>query len=84
MKVGEVYRYKYGMTYIVEIVAVHEYMILYKYLDIDYNLVESYEKARWNEDFVLMTKLELLLRGLDENIRISSSKTAPTGKRRKT
>lgn len=30
------------------------------------------------------TKLDLLLRGLDENIRISSSKTASTGKRRKT
>lgn len=66
MKVGEVYRYKHGMTYIVEIVSVHEYRILYKYLDLDYNLVESYEKARWNEDFVLMTKLECLLEGLDE------------------
>ena len=30
------------------------------------------------------TKLDLLLRGLDENIRISGSKTASTGKRRKT
>lgn len=66
MKVGEVYRYKYGMTYIVQITSVHEYRILYKYLDIDYNLVESYEKTRWNDDFVLLTKLDRLLEGLDE------------------
>lgn len=66
MKVGEIYRYKYGHTYIVEITSVHEYRILYKYLDLDYALVESYEKARWDEDFLLVTKLERLLEGLDE------------------
>lgn len=66
MKVGEVYRYKYGHTHIVKIVSVHEYRIQYKYLDLDYNLVESYEKARWNDAFVLLTKLDRLLEGLDE------------------
>ena len=84
MKVGEVYRYKYGMTYIVKIVSVHEYRIQYKYLDLDYNLVESYEKEMGNDDVVLLTKLHRLLEGLDENIRISGSKTSSTGKRRKT
>lgn len=33
------------------------------------------------EHIIPATKLDLLLRGLDENIRISGSKTASTGKR---
>lgn len=66
MKVGELYRYKYAYGYTVKVVEVHEYMVLYKYMDLDYNLVETYEKDRWDRDFVLLTKLDRLLEGLDE------------------
>jgi hypothetical protein len=66
MKVGEVYRYKHRDGYIVEIVKVHEHRLIYKYLEPHHSFAASYENARWDEDFEVVTKLHTLLGGLDE------------------
>jgi hypothetical protein len=65
MKVGEIYRYKARPEYIVQVTKVHSHEIVCKYLNIRHTEV-SWSKEDWSEDFVLMTKLERLLEGLDE------------------
>lgn len=82
MKVGEVYRFRTVLpSYTVEIIDLRGDDVVYKYTGVRNSPARVLEKNRWNDDFVLLTKLDRLLEGLDENIRISSSKTASTGKR---
>ena len=66
MKVGEVYRYKHSWNFVVQIEEVYEYRLIYRYVKPRHDIAESYKKDRWNEDFVLLTKLDRLLEGLDE------------------
>lgn len=66
MKVGEIYRYKHAFNFVVQIEEVYEHRLIYRYVKPLHDVAESYEKARWDEDFVLLTKLDRLLEGLDE------------------
>lgn len=69
MKVGEVYRRRTVLpSYTVEIIDLRGDDVVYRYTNIWNSPARVLEKNRWDEDFVLLTKLDRLLEGLEDEI----------------